>query len=280
MLETLRELKNDKLAVIGLAIILFLLVIALLAPYIVPYDPVVLDLECRLSSPSTEHLMGTDTLGRDTLSRVVYGTRVSLMIATIVVAVEVLLGVLLGTIAGYLGGVIDGILMRLVDVLLAFPGLILALVIVGVLGPSLVNLAIALVAVGWVRYARVIRGSILSFKERGFVETARAIVCSNMRIATRHILPNVLSPIIVLATLNMGSILLSIAGLSFLGLGAQPPTPEWGAMLNEGRPFMETAPHLMVFPGLMIMITVLAFNFLGDGLRDALDPRMKDKVEI
>jgi len=280
MLQTVQELKNDKLAVIGLMIILFLLVIALLAPHIVPFDPVQLDLESRLSSPSAEHLMGTDALGRDTLSRIIYGTRVSLMIATVVVVTGMLLGVLLGTIPGYFGGIVDGILMRLVDVLLAFPGLILALVIVGLLGPSLMNLTIALVAVGWVRYARIVRSSILSVKEKGFVEAARAMGCSDIRIATRHILPNVLSPVIVLATLNMGGIILSIAGLSFLGLGVQPPTPEWGAMLNEGKPFMETAPHLMIFPGVMIMITVLAFNFLGDGLRDALDPRLKEKMEI
>ncbi len=281
MLQTVQELKSDKLAVIGLAVILILLVMALLAPCIAPYDPAKLDLEGRLLTPGEGgHLMGTDALGRDTLSRIIYGTRVSLMIATAVAVIEMLLGTLIGTIAGYFGRIADELLMRLVDILLAFPGLILALVIVGLLGPSLTNLIIALVAVGWVRYARIVRGSILSVKEKRFVEAARAIGCSDIRIATRHILPNVLSPVIVLATLNMGSIILSIAGLSFLGLGVQPPTPEWGAMLNEGKPFMETAPHLMIFPGLMIMITVLAFNFLGDGLRDALDPRLKEKVEI
>ncbi len=276
MMSIVQQLKEDKLAVTGAMIIFFLMIIVILAPYITPYDPIELDLENRLASPDRNHLMGTDNLGRDVLSRIICGARVSLGMAAVVVVIVMLLGIAMGTTAGYFGGVIDGIIMRLVDVLLAFPNIILALVIAGILGPSLTNVMIALAVVWWVSYARIIRGSVLSVKEKEFVEAARAMGCTDSYIAIRHILPNVLSPVIVLATLDMGHIILSIAALSFLGLGAQPPMPEWGTMLNEGKPFMETAPHLMIFPGLMIMITVLAFNFLGDGLRDALDPRMKD----
>lgn len=276
MMSIVQQLKKDKIAMIGAIIIFFLAGIAILAPHIAPYDPIELDLENRLSSSDVNHLMGTDNLGRDVLSRVIYGARISLSMATVVVVIVMLLGTAMGTIAGYFGGIIDGTIMRVVDVLLAFPNIILALVIAGILGPSLTNVMIALSAIWWVGYARIIRGSVLSVKEKEFVEAARAMGCSDTHIAIRHILPNVLSPVIVLATLDMGHIILSIAALSFLGLGAQPPIPEWGTMLNEGRPFMETAPHLMIFPGLMIMVVVLAFNFLGDGLRDALDPRMKE----
>lgn len=275
-MSIVQQLKKDKIAMIGAIIIFFLAGIAILAPHIAPYDPIELDLENRLSSSDVNHLMGTDNLGRDVLSRVIYGARISLSMATVVVVIVMLLGTAMGTIAGYFGGIIDGTIMRVVDVLLAFPNIILALVIAGILGPSLTNVMIALSAIWWVGYARIIRGSVLSVKEKEFVEAARAMGCSDTHIAIRHILPNVLSPVIVLATLDMGHIILSIAALSFLGLGAQPPIPEWGTMLNEGRPFMETAPHLMIFPGLMIMVVVLAFNFLGDGLRDALDPRMKE----
>ncbi len=270
------ELKKDKPAMLGIVIIIFFGSIAVFAPYIVPHDPLELNLEERLLSPTVDHPMGTDNLGRDVLSRVIYGTRVSLSMSVAVVTVVMVLGITIGTAAGYFGGLVDDVIMRVVDVLLAFPSIILALVIAGLLGPSLTNVMIALGAIWWVSYSRIVRGSVLSIKEKEFVEAARAMGCSDVYIVRRHILPNVLSPVIVLATLDMGHIILSIAALSFLGLGAQPPVPEWGTMLNEGRPFMETAPHLMIFPGLMIMITVLAFNFLGDGLRDALDPRMKE----
>ena len=279
MLHIIHEFRKDRLAILGTAVLFLLMLIAALAPYIAPFDPVELNLAERLLSPSARHLMGTDSVGRDLLSRVIYGTRVSLMIAIVVVIIEVLFGVLVGTAAGYLGRTVDEVLMRLVDILMAFPSIILALVIVGMLGTAIMNLIIALTSVGWVRYARVVRGSILSVKKETFIESARAIGCGKLRIAFRHILPNIISPVIVLATLNMGTIIISIAGLSFLGLGVQPPTPEWGIMLSEGKPFMESAPHLMIFPGLMIMVTVLAFNFLGDGLRDVLDARIKETVE-
>lgn len=271
MLHIIHKFRKDRLAILETVILLLLAFTAALAPYIAPFDPVELNLAQRLLSPSDRHLMGTDSVGRDILSRIIYGTRVSLMIAVVVVIIEVLCGILVGTAAGYLGRAVDEILMRLVDILLAFPSIILALVIVGLLGSSIVNLIIALSSVGWVRYARIVRGSILSIKKEMFIESARAIGCGKLRIATCHILPNIISPVIVLATLNIGTIIISIAGLSFLGLGVQPPTPEWGIMLSEGKPFMDSAPHLMIFPGLMIMVTVLAFNFLGDGLRDVLD---------
>jgi peptide/nickel transport system permease protein len=274
MRHIVHKFRKDRLAILGTVILFLLTFVAVLAPYLVIYDPVELNLAQRLLSPSAKHLMGTDSVGRDILSRIIYGTRVSLMIAVAVVIIEVFFGVLVGTAAGYLGRAVDEILMRLVDILLAFPSIILALVILGLLGSSIMNLIIALTSVGWVRYARIVRGSILSIKNETFIESARAIGCSRLRIATRHILPNIITPVIVLATLNMGNIIISIAGLSFLGLGVQPPTPEWGIMLSEGKPFMDSAPHLMIFPGLMIMVTVLAFNFLGDGLRDVLDIKM------
>ncbi len=269
---------KDRLAFLGTVVLFLLVVAALLAPVITPYDPVHLDLTRRLLPPGPGHLMGTDALGRDMFSRVIYGTRVSLMIAIMVVGLEVLVGTLVGAAAGFLGKLVDELLMRIVDILMAFPGIILSLVIVGLMGASLVNLVIALSATGWVRYARIIRGSILSIKNELFIDAARAIGCSRLQIVTGHILPNVISPVIILATLSMGGIITSIAGLSFLGLGAQPPVPEWGIMLNEGKPFMQSAPHLMIFPGAMIMITVLAFNFIGDGLRDMMDARQKDRL--
>lgn len=272
------EFKRNKPAMLGIVIILFFVLIAAFAPYIVPHDPLELNLEERLLSPSANHPMGTDNLGRDVLSRVIYGTRISLSMSAAVVTIIMVLGITIGAVAGYFGGVIDDVIMRVVDVLLAFPSIILALVIAGLLGPSLINVMFALGAIWWVSYSRIVRGSVLSIKEKEYVESARAMGCSDTYILRRHILPNVLSPVIVLATLDMGHIILSIAALSFLGLGAQPPVPEWGTMLNEGKPFMESASHLMIFPGLMIMTTVLAFNFIGDGLRDALDPRMKEMM--
>ncbi len=274
-LEATDGLKENRRVVVGLAIVISLVLVATLAPYIAPNDPIEQHREQRLLSSSWQYPFGTDDLGRCILSRLIYGTCISLQIGVVVVGITALLGTLLGLVAGYLGGIVDEVIMRIVDVLLAFPGIILALVIVGFLGPGgLFNIMIALSVVGWMGYARVVRGCVLSAKEKGFVESARAIGCSDTHIVIRHILPNVLSPVIVLATLGMGNIILSIAALGFLGLGAQPPIPEWGTMLNEGRTFMQTAPHLMIFPGLMIMVVVLAFNFLGDGLRDALDPRL------
>ncbi|MCL0046986.1 ABC transporter permease, partial [Thermodesulfovibrionales bacterium] len=239
------------------------------------HDPIEQNLEHRLLSPNTEYLLGTDNLGRCILSRLIHGTSVSLQIGIMVVGIAAFVGVTLGLVAGYRGGLIDELIMRIVDILLAFPGIILALVIAGILGPSLFNVMLALAVVGWTSYARVVRGAVLSVKEKEFVEAAQALGAGEARIMFRHILPNVMAPVIVMATLGMAHVILAAAALGFLGLGAQPPTPEWGSMLNDGRAFMRTAPHLTIFPGLAIMVTVLAFNFLGDGLRDALDPRLK-----
>jgi peptide/nickel transport system permease protein len=274
----LQQFKKNKIAVIGLIIIISLGFIAVFAPFIAPHDPIEQNLEKRLSPPSKEYPMGTDDLGRCLLSRIIYGARVSLQVGVIVVGIITVIGVTLGLISGYYGGTVDEIIMRFVDVVLAFPGIILALAIAGALGPGLFNVMLALALVGWVSLARVVRGSVLSVKEKEFVESARALGCSDVYIMTRHILPNVMAPVIVLATLDMAFIILAAAGLSFLGLGAQPPVPEWGSMLNSGRAFMRTAPHLTTFPGLAIMIAVLAFNFLGDGLRDALDPRQRQEL--
>ncbi|GFO97556.1 dipeptide ABC transporter dipeptide-bindingprotein [groundwater metagenome] len=275
----LQQFKKNKIAVIGLIIIISLAFIALSAPFIAPHDPIEQNLEKRLSPPSKEYPMGTDDLGRCLLSRIIYGARVSLQVGVIVVGIITVIGVTLGLISGYYGGTVDEIIMRSVDVVLAFPGIILALAVAGALGPGLFNVMLALAMVSWAGLARVVRGSVLSVKEKEFVESARALGCSDVYIMTRHILPNVMSPVIVLATLGMAHIILAAAGLSFLGLGAQPPVPEWGSMLNSGRAFMRTAPHLTAFPGLAIMIAVLAFNFLGDGLRDALDPRQREVRE-
>ncbi|MCL0065155.1 ABC transporter permease [Dehalococcoidia bacterium] len=274
--EVFRRLKKHRLAMIGAAIILALVLIAVLAPFIAPHDPIEQNLEHRLLSPNTEYLLGTDNLGRCILSRLIHGTSVSLQIGIMVVGIASITGVTLGLIAGYRGGLTDELIMRIVDILLAFPGIILALAIAGILGPSLYNVMLALAVIGWTSYARVVRGSVLSVKEKEFVEAAQALGTGEARIMFRHILPNVMAPVIVMATLGMAHVILAAAALSFLGLGAQPPTPEWGSMLNDGRAFMRSAPHLTIFPGLAIMVTVLAFNFLGDGLRDILDPRLKE----
>ena len=212
------------------------------------------------------------------LSRVIYGSRVSISTSFAVLLVIMTVGVAVGTVAGFTGGRVDSMVVAIIDVLLAFPGLILALAIAGMLGPGIINVMIALAAVHWVGYARIIRGMVISIKEKEYVLAARAGGAKKFSLIWRHILPNMMSPIIVLATLDMGSIILTISGLSFLGLGAQPPTPEWGAMLNDGRPYMQIAPWLMLYPGLAIFVTVLAFNLMGDGLRDSLDPRSIKRI--
>jgi peptide/nickel transport system permease protein len=272
-----RYLNKNKLAVIGLTIILSLIIIAIIAPFIAPHDPLEQNLNNRLLPPCEEYPLGTDDLGRCILSRIIYGARISLELGIIVVGITSSIGVVLGGFAGYYGGILDEIIMRVVDIMLSFPGIILALAIAGALGPSLFNVMLALTLVHWTSYARVVRGAVLSVKEKEFVESARALGAGNLYIMVNHILPNVIAPVIVMATLGMGHVILSAAALSFLGLGSQPPIPEWGAMLNSGRAFMRTAPSLTFFPGLAIMITVLAFNFLGDGLRDALDPRREER---
>ena len=272
-----QAIKNSGI-IFGIAIIILLIFVAVFAGFIAPNDPTEAHLKDRLSSPSSEYPLGTDHLGRCILSRILYGTRVSLSVGVAVIGASLLVGLLFGTVAGYYGGIIDDLIMRIVDGFLAFPSMFLALAIAGALGPSLTHLMIALIVVEWTSYARVVRGSILSIKDQAFVEAARGLGAGDIYLLTRHVLPNILSPLIVMATLGIGYVILAAAGLSFLGLGVQPPTPEWGAMLNDGRLFMRRAPHIMIFPGLAIMITVLAFNFLGDGLRDLMDPRLKQEL--
>jgi len=246
---------------------------------IAPYSPTEQNLFNRLSPPSVAHPMGTDQLGRDIFSRILYGARISLRIAVSVVAITLAIGTTVGVIAGYLGGWVDEILMRIVDILLAFPGLLLALVVAGILGPSLTNIMIALAVVGWTQYARVIRGETLSVKQKEYMKSAQLMGVSTPRLLVRHALPNVITPVVVLATMDLAYVILGTAGLSFLGLGAQPPTPEWGTMLASGRDYVTTAWWIVNFPGLAIMILVLGFNLLGDGLRDVLDPRDVGNVE-
>ncbi len=254
----------------GGGICLLLLVCAAFAPWITPYDPVAQDLMGRLAAPGADHLLGTDALGRDILSRIIYGSRVSLYVGVVTVVVSVIIGTLVGAVAGYKGGWVDEGTMRVVDVFLAFPGILLAIALTAVLGPSLHNVILALCIMGWVGYARLVRGQVLLARELAYVEAARATGCSAMRVMVRHILPNVFGPVVVEATFAMAGAIVAEAGLSFLGLGTQPPTPSWGAMLAEGRQFILTAPHLTIWPGVAILLSVLGINLLGDVLRDGL----------
>lgn len=267
------EFTQNTTNLLGLGIVLLLTFASVFAPIVAPYDPTATHIQDRLEPPSRDHPMGTDQLGRDIFTRVLFGARISLQISVIVVTITLLIGGVIGVVAGYAGGWIDEGLMRLVDLLIAFPGLLFALVIAAVLGPSLVNIMIALSAVGWTGYARIIRGSVLSVKEDEFIKAAQIMGASRSHIIIRHLIPNVISPIVVLATMNMATVVLGTAALSFLGLGAQPPTPEWGTMLADSRDTLTSAWWIANFPGLMIMATVLGFNLLGDGLRDVLDPR-------
>ncbi|MCR4435107.1 MAG: ABC transporter permease subunit [Clostridiales bacterium] len=261
---------RQKQAVAGLVVILAFFAASLLAPYIAPADPLKVDLEHKLMPPSSAHPLGTDQLGRCILSRLLYGTRTSLLDAVLVLGMILAISIPIGTIAGYVGGRVDNWIMRIIDILLAFPSMILALAITGLMGPGLIHMLLALAAVWWISFARIIRGMVLQIKEKDFTLAAKACGDSHLKVVFRHILLNAVSPILVLATLEIGSIILAISGLSFLGLGAQPPTPEWGAMLSDSKPYIETAPHLMLFPGLTIMLAVMAFNFVGEGLQKAI----------
>lgn len=266
-------LKNP-LNLLAMALIAVFAACALLAPVLAPYDPLAQDLGSRLQPPSPQHWLGTDSLGRDIASRILYGARISLIIGVVVVASAGVVGTVIGLFAGYAGGFVDEALMRLTEVFLAFPALILAMAIAGALGPSLTNAIIAIAAVTWAVYARLTRGQILSLKRREFVEAARAMGASRVRILWRHLLPNVVAPLMVQASFDLGSAIIAAAGLSFIGFGAQPPTPEWGVMISEGRNYISTQPWLSLFPGLAILFAVGSFNLLGDGLRDAFDPRL------
>ena len=268
-------LLRSPLAVTGLALILLFAVCALLAPVLTQYDPVDQDLSVRLAPPSLTHWLGTDQLGRDLFSRLLYGARISLAVGLFVVATAGAFGTAIGLIAGYAGGIADEVLMRVTDVFLAFPPLILAMAIAGALGPSLTNAMLAIAVVTWPVYARLVRGQVLSLREREFIQAAHSIGAAMPRILLRHLMPNTLAPLLVQASFDWGGAILATAGLSFIGFGAQPPTPEWGVMISEGRKFISTQPWLSLFPGIAILLAVAAFNLIGDGLRDALDPRLR-----
>jgi peptide/nickel transport system permease protein len=274
-----RPFLRDPVTVLGLAIVMVAAAGALAAPILAPHDPTAINLEKRLLAANHHFPLGTDHLGRDELSRLLYGARTTLGTASVVLATVMAIAITVGTLSGYCGGRLDALLMGLVDLLLAFPALILAVAVAGVLGPSLMNVMIATTAVWWAGYARIIRGMVLAVRQREFVEAARALGASDRRVMCFQILRNILGPIVVLATLDMRWIILGISGLNFLGLGAQPPTPEWGAMLNDGRPFLQLAPQMMLYPGAAICLVVLGFNLLGDGLRDTLDPATYRRVK-
>ena len=267
--------RRSPLAVAGLVLIAILALIAALAPLLAPADPLKQVLSTRLDPPSAAHWLGTDQLGRDILSRMIYGARISLLIGVVVVGLAASVGTFVGLVAGYAGGWLDEGLMRLTDVFFAFPALILAMAISGALGPSLTNAMIAIAAVSWPVYARLVRAQVLSLREREYVEAARSLGAPAERIVWGHILPNTLAPLLVQASFDMGGAILSAAGLSFIGFGTQPPTAEWGVMISEGRNYIATHSWLSLFPGLAILLTVAAFNLIGDGLRDALDPRLR-----
>jgi peptide/nickel transport system permease protein len=259
---------------IGAAIVSATVLAAIVGPAMAGVDPAFQDLPLRLDGPSLGHPFGLDELGRDILARVLAGARISLIVGIVVVGISASVGTLLGSVAGYYGGLVDEAVSRISDILMAFPGLLLAIAVVAVLGPSLTNVVLALALIGWVGYARLVRGQVLRVRELEYVQAARALGAATPRILARHVVPATLPALIVQATLGMGGAILAEASLSFLGLGVQPPTPSWGTMLNYGRAHLLDAPHLTIFPGLAIAVLVLGFNFLGDGLRDAMDPTM------
>jgi peptide/nickel transport system permease protein len=266
------KIMRNRTVGISLFALAVMALLALTAPLIAPYDPNVIELKVSLQSPSAHHLLGTDHLGRDVLSRLLYGATTSFSIALSVVSFALVMGIALGGAAGYFGGLSDDIISRIIDIFLSFPSMIFALAIIGALGSSVLNLILALALVHWASYARLMRGQVLSVKNNDYVSSARVIGASDKRILFKHILPNALAPVIVLATLDMGHVILSAAALSFLGLGIPPSIPEWGSMLNAGKEFMRTAPYLTIFPGMAITLTVVLFSLLGDGFREVLDP--------
>jgi peptide/nickel transport system permease protein len=277
MRNVIRMFTRNPSAMVGLAILATLILLAIVAPVIAPFDPTDANPRNRTLPPSRTNLMGTDNLGRDVFSAVLYGARISLRVGLISIGIGASIGTLFGMLAAFYEGWVDAIIMRLIDILLAFPGILLAIVFVTMLGPGLNNVMIAVGIASVPRFTRVVRGSVLSLKQSVYVDSARALGASDGRIMFVHILPNSLSPIIVMATLGIATAILSAAGLSFLGLGAQPPTPEWGAMLSNARSYLRDAWWWATFPGIAIMITVLAMNLLGDGLRDAFDPRLRER---
>lgn len=263
----------------GALLTIALVVVALAAPLLAPFDPNAQDTIRRLEAPSREHPLGLDDLGRDVLSRILFGARVSLRVGFSVVFIAAAVGIALGAIAGYFGGAADIAIMRVCDILLSFPGILLAIALVAVLGPSLNNVILALAIIGWVGYARLVRGQVLKVREMEYVTAAKALGARSPRVIVLHVLPNVINPVIVMATLGLAGAILAEAALSFLGLGVQPPTPSWGAMLTSGRQYLGVANHLAIYPGIAIMLAVMGLNFLGDGLIDALDPKYRKRIE-
>ncbi len=276
----MKTMKNNKLLMAGIIFMVILAVVAFFGQYMAPYEFDDQDLARRLESPSSDYPLGTDQLGRCLLSRLLYGGEITIGTAFGAAFFSAFIGIILGLMAGYFSGAADEIIMRFTDIILSFPAIVLTLAMVGIMGPNLINIVIAMTLVGWTHYARVVRGSVLSIKEEPYVKSARAMGGGDFYIIFKHILPNTLSSIIVMFTLGMGTRIITISGLSFLGLGAQPPTPEWGRILDQGVSYMERAPHLTLFSGLAIMLAVLSFNILGDGLRDYFSPYSENLQQI
>jgi peptide/nickel transport system permease protein len=273
--------RHNPLATAGAVLVGLFIICALFAPWIAPQDPARIDLPARLAAPSTAHWCGTDELGRDIFSRLVYGSRISMLVGSCVVAASLALGLIVGSIAGYYGGRIDRFVNIVVmNAFLSFPGILLAIAFVAFRGPGIFNLIMALSLGGWVGYARLVRAQVLAAREREFVEAARALGASDLRVIVRHILPNIIQPVVVQAAIGMAGAILAEATMSFLGLGVPPPTASWGAMLNDGRAHLFDAPHLVLFPAMAVMLAVLSFNFIGDALRDFLDPRSRIEAGI
>jgi peptide/nickel transport system permease protein len=270
------RLKQNRMAMTGLILVLGLFAVALLAPWLAPYDPNFINLKQVLMPPSPDHLLGTDTLGRDVLSRIIFGAQISLLVGFVAVGIATLIGLFVGALAGYYGGWVDSALMRLVDLMLCFPTLFLILAIIAMLGPSIWNIMAVIGLTGWMGVARLVRAEFLSLREREFVTAARALGAGDTRLILRHMLPNALAPVMVSATLGVAGAILTESALSFLGLGVQPPTPSWGNILTAGKDNIEIAWWLSVFPGLAILVTVMSYNLLGEGIREAIDPRLKE----
>ena len=273
--RALRTFFRNRLAVIGLVMLIGIIVCAIFAEQIAPFDPLVMDFGAMFASPGEKgHILGTDNFGRDILSRLIFGSRISLTVGLVVVSIAAVLGTTLGLLSGFYGGIVDILVMRMVEIFYSFPFLILAVAVMSVLGPSIYNVMLVLGLVNWPIYARLVRSQVLTLREQPMVEAARSIGAGDARIMFRHILPNCMSSLTVTAAMSMAGAILATAALGFLGLGVQPPTPEWGMMLNEGKDFLRSAPHMITYPGIAIMLVVLALNFIGDGLRDALDPHL------
>lgn len=274
--DTLKRLKRNKVAMVSLVVIVLIALMAIFAPYVAPYDPYVQDLSKILAPPSAEHWLGTDDLGRDILSRVIHGARVSLTVGLVAESIALALGVVIGAVAGYFGSWVDNLISRIMEVFASFPQILFAMGIMFAMGPGILNIFIAIGLVGWTGVARIVRGQVMQLKKMEYVQAARATGAGTAHIIFRHLIPNCLPTIIIVAAMNIPANIMTEASLSFIGLGVQLPHPSWGSMVSIGRKYIRMAPHFSVYPGIVIIITVLAFTMLGDGLRDALDPRMKD----